>query len=152
LPLVAAGGIATGAAVAAVLTAGAQAAALGSAFLRCPEAGTSDVHRAALRSGTPTAVTRAFTGRAARGIRNRFLSEHGDAPSAYPEVHYLTAPLRQAGRTAGDADVVNLWAGQAYAVAAADVPAGDLVRRLHREARAAVAFAAERLAERSSRA
>jgi nitronate monooxygenase len=115
LPLVAAGGLATGAAVAAALAAGARAAALGSAFLRCPEAGTSPVHREALRSGAPTALTRAFTGRLARGIRNRFLEEHtAEAPSAYPEVHYLTAPLRQAGRTSGDADLVNLWAGQAY--------------------------------------
>ena len=68
LPLVATGGIATGAAVAAVLAAGARAAQLGSAFLRCPEAGTYAVHRDALRGSSPTALTRAFTGRAARGI------------------------------------------------------------------------------------
>jgi nitronate monooxygenase len=144
LPLVATGGISTGAAVAAVLAAGARAAAVGSAFLRSPEAGTSPVHREALRSGTPTALTRAFTGRTARGIRNRFLAEHGDAPSAYPEVHYVTAPLRAAGRAAGDPDVVNLWAGQAYPLGT-ELPAADLVRRLHDEARAAAARAAARL-------
>lgn len=144
LPLVATGGIATGAGVAAVLAAGARAAALGSAFLRCPEAGTSDVHRAALRGREPTALTRAFTGRTARGIRNRLMVEHPDAPPAYPELHYLTAPLRQAGRTAEDGDVVNLWAGQAYPLGL-ELPAAELVRRLHEEARAAVGRAADRL-------
>ena len=71
--------------------------------------------------------------------------EHGaDAPSAYPEVHYLTAPLRQAGRASGDPEVVNLWAGQAYSLAA-DLPAGALLRRLHEQARRAAADAAGRL-------
>jgi nitronate monooxygenase len=144
LPLVATGGIATGAGVAAGLAAGARAAALGTVFLRCPEAGTSGVHREALRSGAPTALTRAFTGRTARGIRNRFLTEHADAPSAYPEVHYLTAPLRQAGRSAGNGDAVNLWAGQAYALGE-DLPAAELVHGLHDDARAATARAAARL-------
>ena len=133
LPVVAAGGIATGAGVAAVLTAGARAAALGTTFLRCPEAGTSAVHRAALTGTEPTALTRAFTGRTARGIRNRLLDEYTDrAPSAYPEVHNLTAPLRQAGRQQGVADVVNLWAGQAYPLAR-ELPAGEVVRRLAAE-------------------
>jgi nitronate monooxygenase len=145
LPLVAAGGIATGAAVAAVLAAGARAAAVGSAFLRCPEASTSAVHREALGSGQPTALTRAFTGRAARGIRNRFLTEHAaDAPSAYPEVHYLTAPLRQAARAAGDPELVNLWAGQAYPLGQ-EIPAAELVRGLHEDARRALRAAAERM-------
>ena len=133
LPVVATGGIATGAGIAAVLTAGARAAALGTAFLRCPEAGTSDVHRAALTGTAPTALTRAFTGRTARGIRNRLLDEYTDrAPSAYPEVHNLTAPLRQAGRQQGVADVVNLWAGQAYPLAR-ELPAGEIIRQLAAE-------------------
>lgn len=137
-PLVATGGLATGAAVAAVLAAGARAAALGTAFLACPEAGTSDVHRSALRRPGSTAVTRAFTGRAARGIRNRFMDEHSaDAPSAYPEVHHLTAPLRAAGRASKDSDVVNLWAGEAYPLTR-EVPAGELVRQLDAELRAAL--------------
>lgn len=141
LPVVAAGGIVTGAAVAAVLAAGARAAALGTAFLGCPEAGTAAVHRQALRGSAPTAVTRAFTGRAARGIRNRFVTEHSaSAPQAYPEVHYLTAPLRQAGRAAGDPDLVNLWAGEAYPLAR-ELPAADLVRELGREMNAALARA-----------
>jgi nitronate monooxygenase len=130
LPVVAAGGLATPQDVAAVLTAGARAAAFGTAFLRCPEAGTSEVHRAALAGTAPTVLTRAFTGRLARGIRNRLLDElSAVAPSAYPEVHHLTAPLRQAGRQVGDADVVNLWAGQAYPLAEAR-PAAEVVARL----------------------
>ncbi|WP_214409156.1 nitronate monooxygenase [Sphaerisporangium fuscum] len=135
LPVVAAGGIADGAGVAAVLVAGAVAAQLGTAFLRCPEAGTSAAHREALGSYDRTAVTRAFTGRRARGLVNRFLREHSEeAPAAYPQVHHLTAPLRAAGRKAGDASVVNLWAGQAHRLAE-EVPAGELVRRLAAEAR-----------------
>jgi nitronate monooxygenase len=75
-------------------------------------------------------LTRAFTGRLARGIVNRFMEEHSAAaPSAYPEIHHATAPLRAAGRASGDADAVNLWAGEAHALARA-VPAADVVRAL----------------------
>jgi nitronate monooxygenase len=145
VPLVATGGIATGAAIAAVLAAGAAAAQLGTAFLRCPEAGTAAVHRRALAEHAPTAMTRAFTGRLARGIRNRFLDQYSaDAPAAYPELHHLTAPLRQAGRAAGDPELVNLWAGQAYELGR-QLPAGQLVRTLGEEARAALQHARERL-------
>jgi nitronate monooxygenase len=145
LPMVAAGGLSTGAAVAAVLAAGASAAQLGTAFLRSPEAGTPAVHRAAIAGGAGTAMTRAFTGRLARGIRNQFLDEHShDAPAAYPEVHHLTAPLRAAGRAAGNPEVVNLWAGQAHELSR-DLPAAELVAVLAVEARAAAQAAADRL-------
>ncbi|HXW43329.1 MAG TPA: nitronate monooxygenase [Streptosporangiaceae bacterium] len=144
-PLVAAGGIATGAGVAAVLAAGARAAQLGTAFLRSPEAGTSPVHRAAVAASGGTATTRAFTGRLARGIRNQFLDEHSaHAPAAYPEVHYLTAPLRAAGRSSGDAGLVNLWAGQAHELGR-ELPAAELVALLADEAREALRAAAGRL-------
>jgi nitronate monooxygenase len=138
-PLIATGGIMTGAGLAAVLAAGARAGALGTAFLRCPEAGTSSAHKEVLANhGRPTALTRAFTGRLARGIRNRFLDEHTDAaPVAYPEVHNLTAPLRAHGRSIGDPDLVNLWAGQAYALAS-DRPAKDIVHQVATEARTAL--------------
>jgi nitronate monooxygenase len=139
LPLVATGGIATGRGVAAVLAAGAAAAQLGTAFMLTPEAATSPAHRDALRAGARTALTRAFTGRSARGIENRFMREHEhEAPPGYPDVHHLTAPLRAAAREAGDADAFHLWAGQAHTLAA-ELPAGELVRRLADEARAAVA-------------
>ncbi|MBS1870605.1 MAG: nitronate monooxygenase [Actinobacteria bacterium] len=141
LTLVASGGIMTGAAVAAVLVAGAAAAQLGSALLLTPEAGTSAPHRAALAAEGETALTRAFSGRTARGIVNRFQREHDDAPSAYPEVHHLTAPLRAAARDHGDAEAINLWAGEAHRLAEAE-PAAALVRRLAADARAALRAAA----------
>jgi nitronate monooxygenase len=144
LPLIATGGIMSGAGVAAVLAAGAVAAQLGSALLLTPEAGTSAPHREALSQEGETALTRAFSGRTARGIVNRFLREHDrEAPSAYPEVHHLTAPLRKAARERGDAEAINLWAGQAHALARSQ-PAGELVRALAADARAALQAAAER--------
>jgi nitronate monooxygenase len=134
LPLVATGGIATGRGVAAVLAAGASAAQVGTAFMLAPEAGTSRAHRKALAGNRPTALTRAFTGRAARGIENRFMQAHGDnAPRGYPDVHYLTAPLRTAARERGDQDGFHLWAGQTYQLAQ-EIPAGELVQRLAQEA------------------
>jgi nitronate monooxygenase len=126
LPLVATGGIADRDGVAAALAAGAQAAQVGTAFLLCPEAGTSEPHRRALRTGSETAFTRAFTGRSARGIVNRFMVEHPNAPSAYPHIHHLTAPLRSAARAAGDADGINLWAGANFALAE-ELPAAEIV-------------------------
>ncbi|MEP6600047.1 MAG: nitronate monooxygenase [Actinomycetota bacterium] len=148
VPLVATGGIATGRAVAAVLVAGAAAAQLGTAFLLCPEAGTTPAHRIAIASGSaPTALTRAFTGRTARGIVNRFLREHSpDAPSAYPQVHHLTAPLRGAARRSGDVDGLHLWAGQAYQLTK-PTPAAQLVVRLAEQAQAALAEALIRLGQ-----
>jgi nitronate monooxygenase len=102
--------------------------------MRCPEAGTSRAHRAALAAPAPTRLTRAFTGRQARGIVNRFLSEHSDdAPLAYPEIHHVTAPLRAAGRAADDPDMINLWAGQAHELAR-EAPAGEVVAALAAEA------------------
>jgi nitronate monooxygenase len=145
LPLVAVGGLATGRAVAAVLAAGAEAAGLGTAFMLSPEAATSAAHAGALRGSGPTRLTRAFSGRLARGITNRFMAEHeADAPRAYPDVHYVTAPLRAAARERGDAEAINLWAGQAYTLAPRDEPAGEIVRRLSAEAREALAEAAGR--------
>jgi nitronate monooxygenase len=145
LPLVASGGIATGRAVGAVLCAGARAAQVGTAFMRCPEAGTSPAHREALGAPTPTRLTRAFTGRQARGIANRFLREHSaDAPIAYPEIHHVTAPLRAAGRAANDPDVLNLWAGQTHELAP-ELPAADVVATMAAEAAEAIAAAGRAL-------
>jgi len=149
LPLVATGGIATGRGVAAVLAAGATAAQLGTAFMLTPEAATSPAHREALRERGPTALTRAFTGRTARGIENRFMREHeADAPHGYPEVHHLTAPVRVAARERGDADGFHVWAGQAHPLAA-ELPAGELVRRLADEAREALDLARRALTHRA---
>ena len=132
LPLIAAGGIASGARVEAVLAAGASAAQIGSALMLTPEAGTSAAHRAAFADDSPTALTRSFTGRIARGIVNRFMRDHdAGAPRGYPQVHFLTAPLRAAARAAGDADGINLWAGEAYRLAE-PAPAAEVVQRLGR--------------------
>jgi nitronate monooxygenase len=137
LPLVATGGIVDGGGIATMLAAGATAAQLGTAFLLCPEAGTATPYRRALSSPGTTQVTRAFTGRRARAIVNAFMRAHPDAPSAYPQIHHLTAPLRAAAREANDADGINLWAGEAFP-GARELPAGELVVRLAAEAAAAL--------------
>jgi nitronate monooxygenase len=130
LPLVATGGIATEAGVAAARAAGASAAQVGTALMLCPEAGTAAAHRAAIASDRPTALTRAFSGRLARGIVNDFMREHSaHAPVAYPELVHLTRPIR----TAGDPERTNLWAGQAHALAR-ELPAAEVVARLAAEA------------------
>ncbi len=137
VPLIASGGLFDGAGIAAVLVAGAAAAQLGTAFMLCPEAATSPAHRAAIESDTPTDVTRAFTGRRARGIVNRFMRQHHEAaPSAYPEIHHLTQPLRHAAREAGDPDRIHLWAGQAHSTSRA-IPAAQLMEELAAEMSAA---------------
>ena len=145
VPLIATGGIADGAGIAAVLAAGASAAMLGTAFLLCSEAATVPAHREAIATERPTGLTRAFTGRLARGIDNAWMRAHSDAPIGYPEIHYLTARLRAEARAAGDADRFNLWAGQAHALARA-VPAAELVRLLADETRAALEAARGRSA------
>jgi nitronate monooxygenase len=137
-PLVAAGGIADGAGVAAVLCAGAIAAQVGTAFMLAPEAGTAEAQRELLAQPIPTRLTRAFTGRTARGLVNRFLDEHSAAaPAAYPEIHHATSPLRAAARRRGDADGFNLWAGQGHTLAQ-ELPAAEIVRRLGADARAVI--------------
>jgi nitronate monooxygenase len=130
LPLVAAGAVADAASLSAVLAAGATAAQVGTAFMLAPEAGTNPAHREALRSDSPTALTRAFTGRLARGIVNRFMEEHSPAaPVAYPHIHHATAGLRAAARESGDAGGFNLWAGQAHRLAV-ERPAAETVLAL----------------------
>ena len=117
VPVVAAGGLVSAGDVAGVLAAGAVAVQLGTAFLLADEAGSSPVHRAALQSPefTETVVTRAFSGRYARGLRNRFIVEHdAQAPLGYPEIHYLTSPVRKASAAAGDPQATNVWAGTGW--------------------------------------
>ena len=103
--------------VAAVIEAGAVAAQLGTAFLLADESGSSPVHRTALQDPqfTETAVTKSFSGRYARGLRNRFIDDHeAQAPFGYPEIHYLTGPLRAASVRAGDPQATNVWAGTGF--------------------------------------
>ncbi|CAL9418998.1 Nitronate monooxygenase [Streptomyces sp. enrichment culture] len=140
LPIVAAGGLMRGAQIAAVLAAGASAAQLGTAFLATEESGAHALHKRALTDPlfVRTELTRAFSGRPARGLVNRFLREHGRyAPAAYPDVHHLTAPLRAAAAGAGDAQGMALWAGQGHRMAR-KLPAGRLVEVLADELASAV--------------
>ncbi len=132
LPLVAAGGIVRREQVEEVLAAGAIAAAVGTVLLRASEAGTSDIHRRALASAefSRTVMTRAFTGRPARALENDFVRRHSaTAPDAYPAVHHLTKPLRQAAAAAGDAQRVHLWAGAGFKDVAQE-PAEQIIRAL----------------------
>ncbi len=132
LPLIAAGGIASGAGIAAVLDRGAVAAALGTAFLCCPEAGTSAVYRRALLEApfSETTFTRAFTGRPARALVNGFVRDHDEtAPGGYPEVHHVTRPIRAAASAGGDLENVHLWAGARWREVTQE-PAAVLVNRL----------------------
>lgn len=131
-PLVAAGGLATPADVAGVLRAGALAAAVGTVLLRAEESGTSATHRAALADPARdrTVVTRAFTGRPARGLHNEFIDRYeARAPLGYPAVHHLTSPLRKAAAAAGDPERVHLWAGTGHRHAT-DEPAARILTRL----------------------
>lgn len=132
LPVLAAGGLATPAAVAAVIRAGAAAAVVGTVLLRATESGASATHRAALTDPafSETVLTHAFTGRPARGLRNAFIDAHeAEAPFGYPAIHHLTSPLRKAAAAAGKPDYVHLWAGTGYRHATAE-PASDILRRL----------------------
>ncbi|OBG72944.1 2-nitropropane dioxygenase [Mycobacterium sp. E3298] len=132
LPVMAAGGLASPAAVAEVIRAGAAAAAVGTVLLRADESGASATHQAALTDPAyaETVLTRAFTGRPARGLRNAFIDAHeAQAPLGYPAIHYLTSPLRKAAAAAGKPGYVHLWAGTGYRNATAE-PTAEILRRL----------------------
>ncbi len=134
VPVVAAGGIADARGVAAAIQLGAVGAQVGTAYLLCPEATTSAVHRAALKSeaAAHTALTNLFTGRPARGIVNRFMRELGplsDLAPEFPLAGAAVAPLRAKAEAAGSGDFSPLWAGQ-LAPACREVPAARLTREL----------------------
>jgi len=131
LPLLGAGGIASADDVAAVLAAGADAAAVGTVLLLADESGASAAHRAGLADHSrETAVMRGWTGRPARGLRNSFSDAYeAAAPSGYPALHYLTRPLRRAAAAVADPERVNLWAGTGYR-AARQAPAAEILAAL----------------------
>ena len=117
VPVIAAGGIADGRGIAAALTLGAEAAQVGTAFFACEESGASAAHRALLFGGEArhTGLTRAFTGRLARGIYNKFAAElKALVPqlARYPAQSWIVAPLRAAAIEQGRMDLVATWAGQ----------------------------------------
>ena len=131
LPQIATGGIMGPRQVQAVIAAGAVAAQCGTAFLRCPESGAHPRYKAALADPryTATMLTRAFSGRLARGLVNQFIRDHQDAPAAYPEINNATRPLRAAAAADGDTERMSLWAGQGYRSATED-PAAEIIARL----------------------
>lgn len=142
VPVIASGGIMDGRGVVAALALGAQAAALGTAFLRSPEAGTNPAYRKALllADETSTVTTSAFSGRPARGIRNAYIEAFppGDPEVPdFPVMNYLTRPLRTASAAAGSAEAQSLWAGQGVG-RDRDLPAADLIAALVAEAEAAL--------------
>jgi nitronate monooxygenase len=132
LPLIAAGGVAGPADVAAALAAGADAVMVGTVLLRSEESGASAVHQAALAdpSRGPTILTRAFTGRPARALPNRFTTAyHAIAPAGYPAIHHLTSALRKTAAAAGDPELVHLWAGTGH-LQATPAPAATTLTHL----------------------
>ena len=132
VPVIAAGGIMDGRGIAAVLALGAAAASLGTAFLACPECGVPPAYKDAIRAAGDdgTIVTRAFSGRPCRMVRNRFVEEvgHLDVPD-YPLQNALTQPLRRAAGQVGNTAFLGLLAGQGSS-RATTLPAAELVRRL----------------------
>lgn len=138
VPVIASGGIMDGRGIAAALALGATAVQMGTVFLTCDEAGIPEAHKAAILSAREdqTRLTRAFSGRPARGIVNRFMEavEDPQAPGAvlpFPLQNALTRPLRTAAGKAGRAEFLSLWAGQGVRLAQRR-PAGELVAELLR--------------------
>ncbi len=140
VPVIAAGAIADARGIAAAFALGAAGVQIGSAYLLCPESKVSKPHRAALREtrDDATALTNVMTGRPARGIVNRLISEVGpisDLAPAFPRAANALAPLRAAAEKQGSGDFSPMWSGQAAALGR-DLPAGELTRRLAEEAQA----------------
>jgi nitronate monooxygenase len=137
LPVFASGGIGDGRGVAAVLALGAVAAALGTSFLLADESGIAQAYRDVLASErvAHTVLTRAFSGRTARGVPNRVIDELGDPANIapYPFQNAMTRDVRTAAAQQGRAEFLSLWAGQAARLATAK-PAAEIVADLMRDA------------------
>jgi nitronate monooxygenase len=132
VPLVAAGGLGTAEDVAAVLNRGAVAAQVGTALLLSDEAGTSQAHRTAMKNQLfgKTIVTRAFSGRYARGLENEFIRLLDNvAPLGYPEVNQMTLPIREAATEWEDPNAMALWAGTSFKEARRG-PVADIIASL----------------------
>lgn len=139
VPVIAAGGIADGRAIAVALALGACAAQIGTAYLICRESTISPLHRKALADpARETAITNVLTGKPARGVVNRFMREQGPIDAAapnFPLARAVIAPLRAKAEAQGSSDFSPLWSGQA-AVLPPPMGAAELTRKLAEEARA----------------
>jgi len=140
VPVIAAGGIGDARGIAAAFMLGAAGVQLGTAYLACPEASVHPVHRKALleASDHSTVVTKIFSGRPARAIRNRLTEEmrwHEDGAAPFPAQRPMVVPLTSAGAKSGRAEFMQLWSGQAAALSKAE-PAAEKTARLMREAEA----------------
>ncbi|MGH8750685.1 MAG: NAD(P)H-dependent flavin oxidoreductase, partial [Burkholderiales bacterium] len=141
-PVIASGGIMDGRGIAAALALGAGAVQLGTAFLTCDEAGIPEAYKQAILDAREheTLMTRAFSGRPARGIVNRFMTEVERAAEAilpFPLQNMVTRPLRSAAAKQGRAEYLSLWAGQGLRLARRQ-PAANLIARLANETEATV--------------
>lgn len=145
VPVIAAGGIADGRGLAAALALGAAGAQVGTAFLACPEAAIHPLYRQAVlgAQAEATMITRAFSGRPARALRNRVVEQAGGQPLPFPAQLSLTGPLGAAAAERGSSDFLAMWAGQA-APLAREMPAAELVESIVGDARRVLtALAAE---------
>jgi len=139
VPVIASGGIMDGRDISETLRVGASAAALGTAFLTCPESGASEAYKGAILAAgkDTTVITRAFSGRPSRGLRNVFITKMAGKENMilpYPLQNILTRSMRTAAASRGDSGFLSLWAGTGVARARA-LPAADLVIRLVEELR-----------------
>lgn len=133
LPVVGAGAVTSADDVRALLADGCVAVAVGTLFVASDESGSSETQKEAYTSGRfdSTTLTRAFSGRYARGLTNDFIRKFSDAaPAAYPELHYITSPIRKAATAAGDPEAMGIWAGEGFA-AAVRRPAADIIAALN---------------------
>ena len=140
LPVVAAGGIMEGKHIKRVINIGAKAAQLGTAFLTCPEAGTSKVHKHYLlnEQKRKTIITKAFSGRMARGINNKFIDEmNGKKIFPFPIQNSVTTKLRQVSQNKNNGEFINLWAGINFNKVR-NLPAKELMKKLSEEFRAEI--------------
>jgi len=135
VPVIAAGGIADGRGMAAALALGAAGVQIGTGFLACPETAIDPLYREGLRSAEAdaTTITRAFSGRPARAVRNRATDELAEGAIAYPAQLSISAPLAAAAAERGSSEFLPMWAGQA-APLAEEIPAGELVKRIAADA------------------
>ncbi|WP_088007407.1 NAD(P)H-dependent flavin oxidoreductase [Indiicoccus explosivorum] len=140
VPVIAAGGIADGRGIAASLALGAAGVQIGTLFLTAKEAGIHPLYKKAVfeADGTDTVVTKSFSGRPARGIRNRFINEFeksGTAPLPFPSQNTVTKELRAAAGKQGEPELMSLWAGQSAGMMTEEAEAAAIVRRLIEEAK-----------------